>query len=224
MPERDERILNHIGRYRMTLRPVLDHVFFERESSGCGNVINNLIRKGLVRSRSGLPNRRNYYQLTRAGAEGRVPLDRTRDQRGQTLRTNLGVLWYCCMLNRPRRRLEKHELAKVFEPPPTGPHCIERGEVNRIYRCRVVGTKTRVDALMKAIRIRIDAANDHPKLKNWIESENYAFVLLVEQLRVQQLEQALHQSRLRELARIVVARVPSPQDLSTVTASWQKRS
>ena len=106
MQERDEKILDHIGRYRLTLRPVLDCLFFADDSSGCGNVLTRLIQQGYVQARQVLPRRRCYYQLTRMGAAGRVPESRTRPLHGQALRTWLGILWFCFMEERRRRLLE----------------------------------------------------------------------------------------------------------------------
>jgi len=202
----------------------MDHSFFGGDSSGCGIVLNRLMRDGYVRARDGLPKRRRYYQLTRRGAEGRVSLDRTRPLRGQTLRGCLGILWFCCMMGCARHRLEKHELERVFDPPPTGPHCIERGSTNRIFRCRVVSTKTRADALMKALRIQIEAATSGPKMKAWLRSKNYSLAILAEQLRVRELERAVGRSGLRGFAHIIVVGVPSPQDLAKVISSWRKSS
>ena len=88
MEPRDAKILNHIGRYRLTLRPVLDRNFFSTDSSGCGNVLARLIRRGYIQPRIGLPKRRRYYQLTSRGAEGRVAVARTRILRGQTTRNS----------------------------------------------------------------------------------------------------------------------------------------
>ena len=111
---RDQKILDHIGRYRMTLRPVLDRLFFADESSGCGNVLKRLIDAGLVTARDGLPSKRRYYQLTAKGAEGRVPLGRTKPMRAQSLRSAIAILWFCTMGDSPRTRIESWELRDIL--------------------------------------------------------------------------------------------------------------
>lgn len=225
MQSRDQLILDHIGRYRLSLRPVLDHLFFTGDSSGCGNVLNRLMRDNYIRAREGLPKRRRYYQLTRRGAEGRVPLDRCRLLRGQTLRSCLGILWFCCMTDGARRRLEIHELERIFDPPPTGPHCGERGQVNRIYRVRVVGTKTRPNTLVQSLRQLIREAHATPKLGAWLQNRNYGFAVLAERKeRVEQLGRVINRARLNEHAHILTAEVPGAQNLARSLALWKKNN
>ena len=47
--EREDNILDHIGRYRITLRAVLERLFFEGAS--CNNVVQRLVRQGKIRAR-----------------------------------------------------------------------------------------------------------------------------------------------------------------------------
>jgi len=82
MTPRDEQILRHIARHRLSIRPVLQQLFF-KSSDAAGNVINRLVRAGMLES-SKLPGGHSYYQLTDKGAQalGLQKAPRVRDVRG----------------------------------------------------------------------------------------------------------------------------------------------
>lgn len=212
---RDEKILDHIGRYRITLRPVLDAAFFEAESSGSGNVLQRLLDANLVTARDGLPGRRKYYQLTARGAAGRVTAERTKPMRAQALRSALAVLWLCHMTRRSMHRMEKWELREILEQdPPPGTHCTLRGQPARLYRVQVPGARTRPAAIINALKDNLDDAKRHPIIRFWLEDQRYGFAILCETERAAELRSAVTRHKLSRYASILIEPVPSPQTLA----------
>ena len=214
MGPKDDEILRHIGRYRLSIRPVMDRVFFPDVASGCRNAIDRLHQQGLVRSRR-LVGPHRYYQLTPRGAEGRVSVYRTEPLRAQAIQNSLGVLWFCFMSERLRRRLETLELAGTFEDPPGGLHCTEAGDEPCLYRVRVLSRKTRVATLLPDLREYIRKAGEKPssKLAVWLRSRHYGFAVLAERGRIEQVNMAIDRTRLGAYARIIVEEVPGPQSI-----------
>lgn len=221
MEERDEIILDHIGRHRLTIRPVLDHLFFAEDSSGCGNVLDRLMDQGYIQARQVLPRRRCYYQLTRPGAAGRFPESRSRPMRGQALRTWLAVLWFCCMDEPDRRLLEPGELRRALPEAPTGIHVAEADDTYRVYRIRVVGMKAKLGYVIRRLRLDITAAMQKPTLAAWVRNRDYRFAILAERTRIRQIQDKLTREQLGKHAHIIVSPVPGPHTLQKELLLWQ---
>lgn len=222
MQDRDERILEHVARYRLTLRPVLDRLFFADDSSGCGNVLKRLIEQGYLQPRHVLPRRRCYYQLTRLGAMGRAPESRTRPLRGQALRTWLGVLWFCCVEEGQRRVLEPWELAGVLAKPPQGIHVAEAKNKYRLFRVRVIGLRAKTGYVIRRLRRDITTAMQDPTLAGWVRNGDYAFAILAERTRIPQIRDRLRREQLNEHAHITVLCVPGPHSLQKeLSTCWR---
>ena len=65
--DRSTAILKHIGLYRVTLRTVLDRLFFASSTGGCKNALNHLQASGYVTARPRAVAGKSYYTLTPAG-------------------------------------------------------------------------------------------------------------------------------------------------------------
>lgn len=74
-PTRDDRILDRIGLSSISLRPIIERLFFEGKN--CGNVIRRLTKQGKIVSRPGLPSRIRYYQLATPAVDGNAFIIRT---------------------------------------------------------------------------------------------------------------------------------------------------
>lgn len=221
--ERRERMLDHIGRYRVTLRATLEHLF----GLDPANDILELRRAGLVTLNHGLPGRLGCYRLTAAGAVGRVPRDRgAADFVGRALLTHLSVLWFSCMGEQSRVRLEADELERLLgdEAPAIdqAPHCADQvapGEEEtdeaRLYRVFVLGQRSREDHTLASITRVIDAAlRARGKLARWIESGVYGFAVLTEmEERCEDLRAELARRGLMTKARFLVEPAPGPATL-----------
>lgn len=215
LQDRDERILDHIARYRLTLRPVLDHVFFDPGSTGAGNVLQRLLGAGLIVARDGLPGRRRYYQLTAKGAAGRVSQERTKPMRAQALRSALAVLWFCHMLETRRRKIEKWELRDLLDgDPPPGTHCIEGRESPRLLRVQAPGPRTKPAAIVAGCKENIADARRHPIMKFWLKERRYGLAVLCEHERAAEIRSAIARHKLGQQAAITVEAVPGPHTLA----------
>lgn len=210
--DRDRQILQHIGRYRLSLRCVLEHLFFEDRS--CANVIQRLLRDGRIQSFQKIAGGLSHYELTLAEAQRQgVPLDRARGFGGQALGTHLGVLWFCCMETKQRKRLEPHELQQLFgDNKFRAPHCAEMGDRPRVLRVHVVGEKTRTRDLLKRVRSEIRRVRDNETIAKWLRARRYGFALLVgEAAQHERLKRSVGRTGLTDLAHIVTGRVLTPQ-------------
>src|SRR5258707_478558 len=126
MNERDENILKHIGKYGLSIRAVIEKLFFG--CATCDHVINRLIKEKRIVSDPSIPGGVSYYRLSLGEARARtVPDHRARPKRGAALRQALRILWFCCMWDKKRNRLERKRVAENFgNGPGSGkPHCAE---------------------------------------------------------------------------------------------------
>jgi hypothetical protein len=182
MNERDEKIIKHIGRYGLSIRAVIEDRFFDGATSD--HVINRLTKEKKISSEGGIPGGLCYYHLTISEARSRgVPDHRARRKKSSALRQALQVLWFCCMCDKKRNRIERRQLGAAFGTGKgTGkPHCAEiDGERSVVYRLYTPGPNSRDDYLLKVLRADYEAALEMPSLKEWIESSAFGFAVLVE--------------------------------------------
>jgi hypothetical protein len=182
MQERDERILKHIGKYGLSIRAVIERLFFD--GATCDHVINRLIKENRIASDAGIPGGICYYRLTLSEARSRaVPEHRARPKKGVALRQALQVLWFCCMSGKKRNRIERKQVGKNFgNGKGSGkPHCAEvDGESSTIYRLYAPGPNSRDDYLLKGLRVDYEVALAVPELRAWIEDRVFGFAVLVE--------------------------------------------
>lgn len=216
MEERDAKILRHVGRYRLTLRVVLDHLFFDPSSSGCGNVITRLLRNRLLRARDGLPQKRVYYQLTERGtASVGVPATRAEPIGAQAFREALAVLWHCHLAELPdgvakRTRLEPSELEELFgRPVGSGPqpHVLEhRSGDHCLFRVTAPSPSTKTANILRGARHWHSRAVAVPEFEPWLRAGKYAFLVLVERERVSEIRRAAKRADLSPS--VIVSPVP----------------
>src|SRR5262245_49682269 len=118
MTDRELQVLDHIGRYTITLKKILDELFFEGRSSQ--NLINKLTGQKLIESYA-LDGRFRYYQLTALGAKSRgFPVNRAGEKGPKGIASDLGALWFSCMGEDRRKRLVDKELKSLFGVPKGG--------------------------------------------------------------------------------------------------------
>lgn len=213
--ERERRLLDHIGLYRLSLRTIIEGRFFD--GANAGNVIQRLLRDERIQAREqGFRGRLRYYQLTLPEARRRnLPEERAGALGAQALHTHLGILWFCCATDRPRRRLEDPELERLFGVVPSGVgHCAEAGKDPCVYRMHVVGPKTKIADLIKRLRSRAGAEPASPALAQWIRQRKYGIAILAESpARCEAIRRALTRARIHETVRCTVELVPSPLTL-----------
>lgn len=179
--ERDERILFHVGLYRVTFREVLSRCFFNGRTPG--NVVQRLLAEGRLVSRGGLTNRVRYYQLTPTEALDRgLPVARARPPKPQAFLCHIGLLEYCCLDPRvkDRRRLDHVDMLELFGSSyPKGPHVLQGGSHPRVFRAFVLSPGIRLRPAVKVLRRRVDRLRGHPTLGPWIRKRQYAVLFIV---------------------------------------------
>lgn len=213
---RDDRILDHIGLYSISLRPVLERLFFDGRN--CGNVIQRLTRQEKIVSRPGLPSRIRYYQLTPSEATARAfPQHRTEPLGTQAINKHLAVLWHCCIADGKRYRLERSDVkSKVSKHLPPGDYAVEQNDgKHRITRLRIASSDAEDSSILRWVRGEISKAAKHPALRRLQRSGQIAYTLLADvETRIPSLEKTLDDSGLLEQATVVVSFAPSPQTLA----------
>lgn len=182
MIERDELILRHIGKYGLTIRAVLEKLFFE--GGTCDHVVNRLVRERRIVAVPGIPGGIAHYRLTLTEARSRgVPEHRARPKKGAALRQAIQLLHFCCFADPARNKLERRQVAEHFgNGPGSGkPHCAESNDEKAVvYRVYAPGPNSRNDYLLKAIRSDIEKGLERPQLRAWIEAKAFAVAILVE--------------------------------------------
>jgi len=182
--KRDDEILDHIGRYGVTLRAVLEHLYFDGRDKACDAVLNRLVKDHKIVSSEGLPGGLNYYHLSIPEArKRRIPDHRARPKKSRALREALHVLWFCCMTKHVRRRIEGRQVQKQFgRANGLGkPHCRETvKDTLFLYRVYSPGPGSRDDYLLKIIRGDWARAEQNPAMAEWMDAGAYRFAILLE--------------------------------------------
>lgn len=232
MQDRDIAILRHIGLYRLTLRAVLDRVFFNGVPPG--DVLQRLRDAGDIVTRK-LPRNTSYYQLSTEGANliG-VPANRAQPLGPKALHTHLAILWFCTMDGVERYRAEPSHLkhAEIPKDALTGDHCVEvddkgRGRILQVY---VPGTKTSPVRIQRRLRESLNRALDSSTGRELIEARRYGFAVLVDletkrtNIRDIVARTKLGRHPLQHWAHFQVNLAPSPQTLDMYLARTKRDS
>lgn len=211
---RDDLVLDHIGRYTITLRKVIEALYFEGGSSG--STLNRLVKQDLIeRKQNGLAGNYSYYQLTVAGAKSRgIPVNRAREKKEKGLAQDLAALWFSCMNDVRRKRLNTEELTKLFGAPKGGNviHVAQDDEdETTVFRLFVTsGGLTAFSANLR--RAANDSISDE-RLLRWIERGTYRFAVLVEnEERGKDLARRIREEEFPDL-RIHIETAPTPLTL-----------
>ena len=139
---RRQAILAHIGRYRFSIRPVIEKLFFAEKS--CDNVLRAMMKDDLIIARPHteesavsllnseestvprpdteeprkgmlIPGGYKYYQLTLKAANFlSLPSSLTNPPGPASIDKHLAILWFCCMGQNRLNLLDSHHLVKLF--------------------------------------------------------------------------------------------------------------
>lgn len=194
-PSRDDRILRHIARYRVSTREAISKRFFE--GGNPGNVIQRLLREGRIVSRRGLPDNARFYQIAPKEAIARgVPLNRAKPFGPAALATHLTLLWYCALHpdGIDRGRMERSDLREFFEErAPTGDHCVEWTEPIRIVNPLVPRLTTPPRKVIARVAERAETSAAIPRVRSLSASGQYAVaVLACSDVQIERYKEALH--------------------------------
>ncbi|MBY0277378.1 hypothetical protein K2Z84_18760 [Candidatus Binatia bacterium] len=224
--ERRERILAHIGRYRVTLRAALTALLGQDP----GNDLDALVASGLV-VREPVSGRLSLYRLTLAGAlAAGVPKDRAERPGSRALSVHLALLWFCEMGAERRLRLETEELrALLGEGAPAvdqAPHVAEEQAAGepRLYRVFLLGQRASEAYTLAAIERDIGAALETGDARGfWLKRRVYGYLVLTElESRLRRLERAIHKRGLDSKALVRVQCAPGPKTLRTALDAYRR--
>lgn len=194
--ERDQRILFHIAAFRVSLRAIVAELYFEGRAGACQNVLSRLIARGYLKSRQSFTGTRlAYYQLDGRGVrELGLPRTRADELNPQALNTHIAILWWSCKGNTLRFRVESSQIAEAIGcEPPTGEHCMHRGERGpRFTRVFVLGPDTDDQTALHRIKERLREADTAPGLGEWSRHGLYTFAILTDSpMRLRRIREAI---------------------------------
>jgi len=215
MEDVDLRILHHIGRYTITLRRVLQVVFFDGGSAE--GALKRLERLGYIqRVERQLPGNFSYYQLKKKGAAViNVSENKAKPKEAKGLAQDLAALWFSCMGDRRRKRLLDSELRSLFGAPKGGNviHVAQAEEEPAVFRLFVPEADSNLERYVTTLKRAAHQICSDEKLIRWIERGTYQFaVLLINDDRAAKLADLIRAEEFPDL-RIQLAVAPSPREL-----------
>lgn len=216
MERQDELILDHIGRYTLSIKRVIDTACFD--GSSCQNSLNRLLKADLIQGiDQGLAGNFRYYQLTTKGAKARgFPVNRAREKEARGLAQDLAALWFSCMGEAVRKRLSDLELRTLFGAPKGGNviHVAQNdGDDTTVYRLHIPSENSSLGTFVATLKKTAFDATSDPNQISWIERGTYQLaVLLQNQNRRDELERLIRKETFPDI-RIVLDIAPSPSNL-----------
>ena len=211
MTERDLLVLRHVGRFRISIRPAIEKLFFGGKS--CDNVLQRLRADGRLQNhrlgRTGI----SYYQLTRAQTrcpQTLVPENRALPFSAGPLHESLAVLWFCCLSEFPAERLEGDDLKRLFGKTFYDPHCLQVGPGGRkrVFRLDVPGSTSGDEYPVRKLVSTFEelVSGKDQVLWDWVKARDFGFSVLVEtKERKDRLESLLAKEKLPGLVNVQLA-------------------
>lgn len=197
---RQQQILRHLARYEVSLRPVLDRLFYEGRRDGCEADLQALSHQGYLAAHPSAisePTEPNtlysYNHLTRKACRAiGASESRCRNKGGESLSRALAFLWFCCMKRHRRHRLEASDLADIFGAANVhetvrgtaralmlhGYHCLDREPSGRFRVLNMYATKTSPSETVRELRKRIEEVRTSEALEPALDAHEYGFAVL----------------------------------------------
>lgn len=229
-------IVKHVGLYRLTFPIVVERLFCKARGGIGGTVLSELARAGFLRHHKkvadgAFPGSIAYYTLTPRGARiAGVSDDRGAVMGAPAVRSHLAVLWFCCLGEQRRHRLEPSELRAAFgddAPYPNVAFCIgEEDEGPKIYR--VYESTTNVALSIKRLRAAIAKLWESPQLRPWLMSGDLGFAVLAEtRAKCGHLTSALKAASkdkpgISDECHVIVRFAPSPLNMKSALSALNK--
>lgn len=180
MEEIDRTILEHLARYRVSVRAVLSRL--NDANKVLKPALERLLGSELVVADRSLPGNRALYCLSKKGAAVLdVSESRARHFRGQAMHKHLGVLLFCHVAGCKRYRLEDQELRElVGDPLPEGTHCMAQIDDHPVLLgVYVPGAETSLRSIVRRVRELIVDARRVPALRDMIAAGRFGIALVV---------------------------------------------
>ena len=195
----EAEVLEHIGRYRLSVRGVIERLFFS-DGGSCDSVLKRLASQGRIQAvKKAIPGGLSYYQLSVNEAR-RLSAHEPRGAHERVVRRNLAVLWFCCMTEHKRMRLSPVESARLA-PGLNSPHVAEEnGADGAIYRVYLPAPETKTERFAESLREDAFSVVEHDVLSRWASRGTYRLAVVVESNeRAERLKRAIGR---RDLPRI----------------------
>lgn len=208
----DRTILAHIALYRMTLKEVVARLFLDNDAPRAGTTLAALQRRGYLVSEK-LPGGTRYYTLTSSGASTiGSPKERGEPLGPAAIGNHLATLWFCCLAERRRHRLEPTDLRELFgadAPHHNIGHCVS-DEPDGQCVFRVYEASGEPQNVVKKTIQTVREAKLKPTLRSAMESGSYRIAVLAETPeKCQHVRQLLERGD--EAIEVVVRFAPSPR-------------
>lgn len=227
-----ERILDHIGRYRISLREVISRRYLDGADSG--NVIKKLVKDGTIVARdraSGnhLPGGLTYYQLTAQGArKAQFPISRTKPMGGM-IPQYLAYLWFCCMGSNKRELMSPELLRRCIQNTPdakSGHYAVQKTENGTMfYRLFYLG-KSKDTYALKNVTEAFAGAMDHPELSILLKQKLFRPTILVNQEGRKKALRTLFKQKLTgpQIQAVKIEVVPSIENLNRALHEFRNKT
>lgn len=189
LSEKQDQVLKHLARYRLSFQSLLAREFFGDCSKSCQNTLDQLKKKRLIQVFPRRLGRFALYQISESGAkETGCSAARSRPLGPESLPKHLAVLWFCYYGKTRRTRLESQELAhsKLFGFEVDGVHCFEPegvrfedgGTYPKIYQVFHLGAGAREDRLLSRAAKLTEFVRNHPSIQPFVDLRLYRIALL----------------------------------------------
>lgn len=180
--DRDRLVLSHLGRYRLSFKEIIGHLFFG--GADPQKALDRLRDAGFIDVQKGFVGNRTAYRLVARGAAA-VNLNRRRGEAlgPESLPAHLAILAFCFLKRRPRILLEDNDSAEIFgeSPPPGRYHCLEHGsQGTRVYHLSVPGPSTPPDEVVQGTRRHIAECLKSREFRPWVNYKLYTQAILVD--------------------------------------------
>lgn len=236
LPPEYQAILRHIGLYRLTLLEVASQLFCSGNAGRAGRFLGSLAKDGYLNrhdkiENGALPGGITIYTLTPEGARAAgVGKERGQPLGPSALPTHLAVLWFCCLSDRRRYRLEPEELTLLLGDESIHQNtacCItEEEDGPRVYR--IFPTKANPINAIGQLRKSVSEAWENPTLRSWMESGELGFVVLAEsKSKCSDLDKLMRKNfrddeRIEHDCHVLIRFAPSPEGVKKALAAIKR--
>lgn len=225
---KQQQILQHVARYGLSLRPVLDRLYFEGFENGSQNALADLRKQNLLKvTENAVANewnprvRYSYYTLTRKATALLGVSDNLGKERGpEVVAKDLAILWFCTMRISRSHKLESNEVAELLGTESSrgktgdsatakGVYCLSHKDHFRLFSTYV--PRTTVGVMISELRKRISQARKVQILDMAMKSRQFGFLVLVETRELkEQLFEETRKLASEQKVKILVNHSPGP--------------
>ena len=181
--QRDEAILDHVGRFRLTTNEIVARLFFRGHGMGAVRKVMSRLCACQQLCQFELRHPRVYYVLgRRAVAERGLPAHRTWPLGPQSLAMHYAVLAYSTLGSRYHRRLTREELIREWQwPVSSSSHpvcCVDSSPLGRVLELLRIDLGARADHVARKSERLIDAFVHDPHVDELIRSRRMRLVIV----------------------------------------------